>query len=403
MNTVTLAWRYLWSRPLTTALNALMLTLGFAAMAFVFSARDQIDRAFERDLAGLDAVIGAKGSPLQLILAGVFHLDVPPGNIPLSEVETLRVHPQVRQIIPLSLGDNVAGYRIVGTTHDYVLHYGAGVALGQLWDQPMEAVLGAQVAQTTGWKPGQRFVGIHGLGAGGEAHEDTPYTVSGTLAPCGCVLDRLVLTATESVWQVHDDLHGDEELSEEDRASLQADREITLALVTYRSPIAAVTFPRFVNSTTSMQAAAPASEITRLLTLLGAGTQVLQGFGLTLLIMAGLSVFVALWSAVREREPDLAMLRMLGTRPGRLVGLLLAEASWLALPAAVAGLLLSQVLLAGLGTWLPAGGSSLLGAWRWTPTLAWIPLIAVLMACLAAALPAWRAWRLDVMTLLNRS
>ncbi|WP_180684337.1 ABC transporter permease [Tepidicella baoligensis] len=402
MNIVTLAWRYLCARPLTTALNALMLALGFAAMAFVFSAQDQIERAFERDLAGIDAVIGAKGSPLQLILAGVFHLDVPPGNIALEEVDRLRQHPHVAQLIPLSLGDNLAGYRIVGTTHAYVDHYAAHIAQGRLWATPMEAVLGAQVAHATRLGIGEAFVGIHGLGAGGEAHDGTPYTVSGILAPCGCVLDRLVLTATESVWQVHDDLHGYDDMSPAEREALQTDREITLALVTYRTPLAAVTFPRYVNQATSMQAAAPASEITRLLAMLGAGTQVLQGFGLTLLLMAGLSVFVALWSAVREREADLAMLRMLGAPPKRVVGLLFVEAWCLALPAAAAGLVLSQLLLSVLGFWLPPGADSLLQAWRWTPTLGWIPIAAMVLATLAALLPAWRAWQLDVMTLLNR-
>lgn len=403
MNTLLLAWRYLGSRPLTTALNALMLTLGFAAVAFVFSARDQMDRAFSRDLAGIDVVIGAKGSPMQLIMAGVFHLDVPPGNILLSDVQALQQHPQVQRIIPLSLGDNLAGYRIVGTTHDYVTHFEASVARGRLWDQPLEAVLGAQVAHTTGLQPGQLFVGIHGLGAGGYAHDATPYIVTGILAPCGCVLDRLALTSTESVWKVHDDLHGYEEMTEAERADLQADREVTMALVTYSTPLAAVTFPRFVNTTTQMQAAAPAQEITRLLTLMSAGTQVLQGFGIMLLIMAGLSVFVALWSAVQERQADLAMLRMLGASPGRTIHLLLVEALALALPTAVAGLLLSQTLLSLLGAWLPPGAGSLIHAWHWAPSFGWIPLMAAALACLATALPAWRAWRLDVLTLLNRS
>lgn len=403
MNTLLLAWRYLGSRPLSASLNALMLTLGFAAMAFVFTARDQIGQAFSRDLAGIDVVIGAKGSPLQLIMAGVFHLDVPPGNILLSDVEALKQHPHVRQIIPLSLGDNLAGYRIVGTTHDYVTHYGANLARGRLWDDPLEAVLGAQVAHATGLQLGQYFVGIHGLGAGGHAHDDTPYVVTGILAPCGCVLDRLALTSTESVWKVHDDLHGYEDMTEAERADLQADREITMALVSYTTPLAAVTFPRFVNSSTPMQAAAPAQEITRLLTLFSAATQVLQGFGGVLLLMAGLSVFVALWSAVQERQSDLAMLRMLGASPGRTVRLLFAEALTLALPAALAGLLLSQWLLSGLAAWLPPGAGSLVQAWRWTPSLAWIPVTAVVVACLATALPAWRAWRLDVLTLLNRS
>lgn len=403
MNTLNLAWRYLWSRPMTAGLNLLMMVLGFAAMAFVFSAREQIDRMFERDLVGIDAVIGAKGSPIQLILAGVFHLDVPPGNIPLKEVEQLRTHPHVQQLVPLSLGDNLAGYRIVGTTPDYVQHYGATLAMGQLWGAPMEAVLGAQVAKTTMLRPGARFVGTHGLGAVGEAHDDTPYTVSGVLAPCGCVLDRLVLTATESVWQVHDDLHGFAELDDDERASLTAEREITLALISYRTPLAAITFPRFVNSTTAMQAAAPATEVTRLLSLLGAGTQALHAIGLTLLLMAGLSVFVALWSAVREREADLAMLRMLGAPARRLVGLLFAEAWLLALPAALLGWVVAQWLLQALGAWLPPGATTVFQAWRWAPWIWWLPATAFTVASLAAALPAWRAGQLDVLTLLNRS
>jgi putative ABC transport system permease protein len=84
VNTLSLSWRYLWSRPLASALNLLLLSLGLAAITLVLLVRTQLDRAFERDLAGIDAVVGAKGSPLQLILSGVFHIDVPPGNIPLS-------------------------------------------------------------------------------------------------------------------------------------------------------------------------------------------------------------------------------------------------------------------------------------------------------------------------------
>jgi putative ABC transport system permease protein len=116
MNTVVLSWRYLWSRPLAAGLNLLLMTLGLASITFVLLASHQLDRAFERDLAGIDVVVGAKGSPMQLILAGVFHIDVPPGNIPLADVQALAKHPQVAQLIPLSLGDSFRGFRIVGTT-----------------------------------------------------------------------------------------------------------------------------------------------------------------------------------------------------------------------------------------------------------------------------------------------
>lgn len=405
MNVLSLSWRYLWSRPLATALNLLLLALGLASMAFVLIARDQVDRAFERDLAGIDAVVGAKGSPMQLILAGVFHLDVPPGNIPLAEARQLAAHPQVAQLIPLSLGDNLGGFRIVGTTHDYPAHYGARLAQGALWQAPLEAVLGAQVAARTGLQVGQAFEGAHGLGVGGSSHGETPYTVTGVLAPCGCVLDRLVLTATESVWRVHDDMHAGANMDEAERAelaeALAAEREITLALIRYRTPLAAVSLPRFINQTTSLQAAAPAVEITRLLSMVGVGTQVLRGLAAVLLGVAGLSVFIALWSAVRERRADLAMLRMLGAPPRRVAALLLCEALWLALLACALGLLAAHALTALMGEMLMARHSLAIAGWQWVSGEAWVPVLAVGVAVVAALLPALHAYRVDVTQLLN--
>lgn len=405
MNVFGLSWRYLWSRPLATALNLLLLALGLASMAFVLIARDQVDRAFERDLAGIDAVVGAKGSPMQLILAGVFHLDVPPGNIPLAEVQRLAQHPQVAQLIPLSLGDNLLGFRIVGTTPDYAIHYDAQLAQGALWSKPMQAVLGSQVASSTGLQPGQAFEGAHGLGAGGALHGEMPYTVSGVFKPCGCVLDRLVLTATESVWQVHDDMHAGDNMDEAERAELAEaladDREVTLALITYNTPMAAVSFPRFINSTTSMQAASPALEITRLLGMVGVGTQVLHAMAAVLLVVAGLSVFIALWSAVRERRGDMAMLRMLGAPPARVAALLLCEALWLAALACALGLLAAHALAALLGDVLMTRHSLAIAGWQWVPGEAWVPLLALGVAVAAALLPAVTAYRVDVSQLLN--
>jgi putative ABC transport system permease protein len=403
MNVFSLSWRYLWSRPLATALNLLLLTLGLASMAFVLIAQDQIDHAFERDLAGIDVVVGAKGSPLQLILAGVFHIDVPPGNVPLAEVQALAKHPQVAQVIPLSLGDSVQGFRIVGTTHEYPAHYGATLAQGALWSAPMQAVLGVQVVKATGLQLGQPFTGSHGLGGGGHEHADMPYTVVGVLAPCACVLDRLVLTDTASVWNVHEGLAPGEfdSLSAEDREAIEAEREVTLALVRYNTPMAAISFPRVVNATTRMQAAAPAMEITRLLSMVGVGTRVLQGVGAVLLLVAALSVFIALWSAVRERRADIAMLRLLGASPVKVGALLLCEALWLALLASALGLLAAQGLTALLGGLWMADQGLAIGGWHWPAALAGVPLAALGVALAAAAVPALSAYRVDVTSLLQ--
>jgi putative ABC transport system permease protein len=403
MKALALSFRYLWSRPLSAALNLLLLSLGLASITLVLLVSAQIDRAFERDLAGIDVVVGAKGSPLQLILSGVFHLDVPTGNIALSEVRELQRNPLVAQLIPLSLGDSFRGFRIVGTTVDYITHYDAALAVGALWSRPMQVVLGAQAAAATGLQLGQRFVGSHGLGSGGHEHGENPYRVIGVLKPCACVLDRLALTATESVWQVHDKAYeGDTPLDAEDLAALEADREITLALIRYKSPLAAVTFPRFVNSNTNMQAAAPALEITRLLRMVGVGSDLLRGFGVVLLLSAALSVFIALWSAVRERQADLAMLRMLGAPPWRVATLLLCEALWLAALASVLGLLGGHLLTGLIGGLLQEQQSLSVSAWFWVDTEWAVPALAAAVAALAAMLPTWAAYRLDVFSLLNR-
>ncbi len=398
MRTAALALRYLWSRPLAAVLNLLLLTLGLASITFVLLASAQIDRAFQRDLAGIDVVVGAKGSPMQLILSGVFHIDVPPGNVRLDEVQALREQPQVARLIPLSLGDAFRGFRIVGTTHDYLAHYRLAPAQGRAWAGPMQAVLGAQAARATGMKPGDSFIGSHGLGAGGHEHGNDPFRVTGVLAPCGCVADRLILTATESVWQVHEKAMATDE---EDRKALQAEREVTMALITYRSPLAAATFPRWVNSSTGMQAAAPAVEITRLLRMLGVGTEVLRGVGAVLLLTAGLSVFIAFWTAVRERRADLAMLRMLGATPLKVASLLLCEALWLALLASLLGLAAGHGLTALVGYLLEGQRSLPVTGRTWVAAEAWIPAAAVAVATLAALIPVVSAYRVDVAQLLN--
>ena len=398
MTTLSLAWRYLWSRPLGAALNLLLLSLGLASITFLLLLGHQLQRAFDRDLAGIDLVVGAKGSPLQLILSGVLHLDVPTGNVPLQAVQALGKNPLVASVIPISLGDSFRGFRIVGTSHAYPAHYQASLAQGSLWQAPMQAVLGASAARAMGLQVGSSFVGSHGLGAGGHTHGDLPYTVTGILAPTGSVLDRLILTDTASVWQVHEKATA---LDADDQKILEQERELTLALLRYRSPLAAMSLPRFINSTTEMQAAAPALEISRLLRMLGVGTEVLRALAGVLLLTAALSVFLALWSAVRERRADLALLRMLGAPPRRVAALLLCEALWLGVLAAVLGVALGQGLLALLGHLLALDQSLLIGGLVWPPELGWVPALALGVSLAAALLPTLGAYRVSVQELLQ--
>ncbi|MDR7267462.1 putative ABC transport system permease protein [Pelomonas saccharophila] len=391
---IRLAWRYLWSSPLTTALNLLLLTLGLAAMTFVLRASAQVEAGLRRDLASIDLVVGAKGSPMQIMLAGVFHLDAPTGNIPLATLELLKQQPLVAQAVPLSLGDSFRGYRIAGTTPDYLDLYGGKLGQGALWVKPMQAVLGAEVARVSGLKLGDRFAGRHGLAEGGGAHGDHQFEVVGVLAESGSVLDRLVLTDLASVWEVHEEHHAGE-AGDDDK------REITLALVRYRSPLAAVMLPRWVNAQDGLQSAAPALETARLMRLVGAGTEVLRGFGIVLLVAAGLSVWVALLHAVRARQGDLAMLRMLGAPARRVATLIALEALLLAALAAALGLAAGHGLVAVLERLLAERQSLRLGPLGWSDAEWLVPALAGGLALVAAAWPAWRAYRLDVTTLLQ--
>ena len=398
MKTIGLSWRYLWSRPLGASLNVLLLSLGLASITFLLLVSFQLSKAFDKDLAGIDVVVGAKGSPMQLILCGVFHIDVPPGNIPLKAVKALSANPMVASVIPISLGDNLRGFRIVGTSPAYVAHYGATLTQGRLWDAPMQVVVGSIVAKKLGMQVGNTFVGSHGLGAGGHLHGDNPYTVVGILQPSGTVIDRLIVTDTASVWKVHEDYTA---VDEEDRKIMEDEREVTMALIQYKTPLAAMSFPRMVNTTTEMQAAAPAVEISRLLNMLGIGTDVLRAFAGVLLLTAGLSVFIALWSAVRERRSDLALLRMLGAPPAKIAALLMGEALWLGVMSAVIGVAGGQALTALIGWMLQLDNSLLIGGLVWPLELLWVPGLACGISLAAAILPAAGAYRVSVLELLQ--
>lgn len=393
-----LAWRLLWLRPLATALNLLLLALGWAAVAFVLLVGEQVEQRVKRDLAGIDLVVGAKGSPMQIMLSGVFHLDSPTGNIPLANVTALREQPLVAEVWPLSLGDSLRGWRIVGTTPGYLTLYGAQLQSGRLWAAPLQAVLGAEVAAALGLKLGDRFAGNHGLGEGGDAHGDQLFEVVGVLARSGSVLDRLVLTDLASVWKVHEDHHA---VDAEDRAALEAEREVTLALVRYRSPLGAALVPRWVNAQEGLQAAAPALESARLLRMVGAGREVLEGFGLLLLVSALLSVFITLLAMVRERQGDLALLRLLGARAARLALLVAWQALALVGLSVALGLLFAHAAMAALAQWLSAQQSFALDPAFTSRLELWLLPAGLLVALLAAAGPAWRALRADVTQLLQ--
>ena len=384
-----LSLAYLRSRPLASALNLLLLALGVATITVLLLATDQLEQRMGRDARGIDLVAGAKGSPMQLVLSAVFHLDAPTGNIPLADANALAKNHMVRKVIPLALGDSYKSFRIVGSSHDYPEHYGARVAEGRLWRAPMEATLGADTAARTKLAVGAKFAGAHGLGDGGDEHAKEPYLVVGVLAPTGTVLDRLILTSVESVWEVH--AHG---------APADAPKEVTALLIQYASPLAAAMLPRMVNTSSALQAASPAYESARLFRMIGVGVDVLRAFGVILMLAAGLSVFIALLNALEERRYDLAVMRMLGATPARLMGLMLLEGCLLALVGGIVGIALGHLLTEALGAALRQAQQTAVTGWAWSASEWWLLAAALAVGILAALIPAWRAYRSDVAPVL---
>jgi putative ABC transport system permease protein len=389
LNLATLSASYLRARPLNTALSLILLALGVATIVLLLLVVGQAEERMQRDARGIDLVVGAKGSPMQLMLAGIYHLDAPTGNIPLVAAQALAKNRSIKKAIPLALGDSWKGHRIVGADKTYADHYGAELRAGRFYQKPMEAVLGAEVAVRTGVGVGGTFKGAHGLGSEGDEHEDA-YTVVGVLAKSNSVIDRLVLTSIESVWQIHGE-HNPEHNPPKDET-----REVTVVLVQYASPLAAATLPRQINSQSELQAASPAYETARLFSIVGVGIDALRGFAAVLILAAGLSVFIALYSALEERRYELAVMRTLGASPGKLFGLLIGEAIVLSLLGVALGLLLGHALASILGAWLERQQHYPVTGLEWRPEELWVAGIALGVGVVAAVVPAWRAYRTNV-------
>ena len=433
MNLLTLSWKYLSFRPLATGLNVILLAFGLAIITVLLLVQHQFEQKMTRDAAGIDLVVGAKGSPLQLILSSVYHIDFPTGNIKMEEAQRISRSRLVKQVIPLALGDNVQGLRILGTNHDYLDLYAVKFAAGKAWEKPFEVTLGAESAQILGLKLGDTFSGSHGISVGSHDHDQLAFRVTGILAPSGKVVDRLVLTSIESVWYTHDEAGGaepdttaeGEEVSiaeEEEEGTLaegidphllpvaargfpisDQEREVTTLLIRYRNPMAAIQLPRMINSGTSMQAASPAFEISRLFELLGVGISLLKGLALALVVIAGLSIFIALYNSLKERKYDLAILRTLGASRGQLVALVFLEGISLTILGAIFGIAFGHGFLALIVEFTSQEIVSLVDPWIFLPEEGLIFGYALAVGIIASLIPAWSAYQTSIAKQLTKT
>ncbi|MEX2513723.1 MAG: FtsX-like permease family protein [Cyclobacteriaceae bacterium] len=406
MTLLQLSWKYMKVKPLNTGLNILLLALGLSIITVLILIQDQFENKMNKDAAGVDLVIGAKGSPLQLVLSSVYHIDFPTGNIDLAEAEAVSKNRLIKNVIPMGLGDNYEGHRIVGTNHDYLSLYGADFSSGKPWEKPFEVILGSKVAAQTGFLVGDTFLSSHGIEAASHEHDEHPYKVVGILLPNDNVLDQLIVTSIESVWYAHDDetAHGkfDGVVAKTGFPQTEVDREVTSLLVQYRNPIAAVQLPRFINSRSALQAASPSFEISRLFELLGIGISLIQGLALIIIGISGLGIFIALFNSLKERKYDLAVMRAIGASRGQLFILILLEGLLLTAIGAALGLLIGHLFVFFLVLTNEQGALSNLRADIFVAQEWWIIAYALIVGVLASLIPAWNAYKTDIAKQLTK-
>lgn len=397
-------------KPLTAFLSVLLMAFGSGIIILLLDGSKQIESQLLKDVRGIDMVVGAKGSPLQLILSGIYHIDDPTGNISLEEFDKLASHPMVESAIPLAYGDNYGGYRIVGTTRDYAGHYQAELSSGKWWSETGEVVLGATAARNLDIGLGDHFHGSHGLGESIDTHEGFEYRVTGILKPTGSALDKLILTAVSSVWAVHGEHHeeGEEEHddhhhehehhseNDHEEGHAHSDAEITVGLISFRNAMGNIMLPRMVNEKTSMQAALPSIEINRLFSLLGSGIQVVRALAILIVIISAISVFISLFQSLKDRRYELVLLRVMGASNWQLLWIVLLEGLLIAFMGYLAGVILGKLgLMAILSAISSSYQYSLEFMWFSKSTLLMLP--ATLGLGIAAALiPALMAYRLNI-------
>jgi putative ABC transport system permease protein len=400
MNILSISIKSLRANPLSAGLNILLIAFGVGIITLLLLASSQIENKLDNNSKDIDLVVGAKGSPLQLILSSIFYIDFPTGNIPLKDADALAHNPLVKTAVPLALGDNYNGFRIAGTNSGFIKLYDLRLAKGQFWKNDFEVTVGSVVAESQHLKIGDRFFGAHGLTGNGDIHKSHAYIVTGILTPQGNVTDNIVLTNVASVWKMHEtkEVHADGK----PEAYENGEREITSLLIQYRSPMSVVLFPRMVNQSTSMQAASPALESARLFSLIGVGVDTLQWFAVLIMVISAISVFVSLYNSLKERKYDLAIMRTMGASRIKLFLIIITEGICLTVTGTVVGLVLGHLALQMIGHYQDSTQAKLSGS-IFLVQETYLIGVGSGIGLIASLLPAVQAYRSNISRILAQN
>ncbi len=429
MNLLNLAYQNIRHRKLSSSLSILLLSFGCGLISLVLLAQNQLEKRFIKNIESIDMVVGAKGSPLQLILSAVYHIDAPTGNINLDEFEKLQKNALVKKAIPLSYGDSYQNFRILGTNADYLQLYApAFLKSSKNFPHTGEVLVGAEAAARTGLKVNDTFYGSHGLQDAIESHESFTYKVVGIIPAQGNVVDKLIITNLQSVWAVHESHDEEEHASHEEAhdhdheegehhtheeghlistsdmgADEKGEKEITAALVQFKGAMARIMLPNYINDNTGLMAALPAFEVNRLFSLVADAVVFLQALAFVVILLSGISVFISLYQSLQARKGELALLRNLGASRWQLFTLICLEGLLIAFFSLLIAFLLSRGILYLLLTNMDLGLGLSPDWWAWLTYESYLVLAGFLISFFAALLPAIQAFYLNIPKTLSHA
>jgi putative ABC transport system permease protein len=384
--------RSLRQHALSTTITALSIALAGGLLMSVWVVKEQSQRTFTQVNTGFDAVLGARGSKLQLVLNAIFHLEASPGNLAAADYQYIKRHPAVKLAIPIAVGDNLRGYRIVGTIPELFtdVEYAPGrhfaLSSGKLFDPAeKEAVVGSFAARKLGLAVGDTFHPFHGLIYDERNQHAETYHVAGILAPSNTPADKVVWIP----------IHGLQTMSGHDP---KAATDVSAVLVQLRSPSAGFMLDIMYNKQGNrLTFAYPIGAImAELFQKIGWFDKVLSLVAYLVAVVSAAGVLVAIYNSMAARRRDIAILRALGAGRLFLFGAVVLEATAIG----VIGMAVSFAAYAGIvsavAVIIQAQTGVLLEAFAYSPVMLWAPLGMIALCAVCGLLPAWKAYRTDV-------
>jgi putative ABC transport system permease protein len=377
---------------LSTVITALSIALAGGLLMSVWVVKVQSQATFTQVNTGFDAVLGARGSQLQLVLNAIFHLEASPGNVAAADYEFIKHHPAVKLAIPIAVGDNLRGYRIVGTIPElftdveYVPGRKFKLSAGNLFNpDAKEAVIGSFAAKKLGLKVGDTFHPFHGLVFDESSQHAETYTVAGILAPSNTPADKVVWIP----------LHGLQTMAGHDP---RAATDVSAVLIQLRSPTAGFMLDMMYNKQGNrLTFAYPIGAImAELFNKIGWFDQVLTLVAYLVALVAASGVLVAIYNSMTARRRDIAILRALGARRRTVFSAIVLEAAAIGLLGMIAAFVMYGVILSVVAAIIRNQTGVLLEAWNYNPVMLWAPFAMIVLCGLGGLLPAWKAYRTDI-------